>query len=385
MTKKTLSDTTRAIILKRWNDGERNKTYLARQYGTSARTIGRIVAASQKATHKLKVADDKFKVGDLLVRKNTNDTTVRAVLGVDHCSKALDIRLEGVGWVDGKNYECIGTKVAGVMPKQSIEQEVKQEPINPVYTITPMCVMLSIEGNPRVIDATHPLFKEISDDVIAGRFNAAFEKMDIKTAIEKYSEGFLKIEKGQVMYNGMKVTNKLGQKIVNMMADGNEGFKAFATFFVKAMENPSKDSREQLMGFVAADDITISEDGEIYAYKNVKEDFKPSRVGMYDENGVYHADKFYTNRVGDVCSMPRGLVEDDKNITCAHGLHIASLHYLASCWGFSGHNMLVKVHPRDVVAIPTDYNNSKGRVCRYEVVAELSKEDIEAALEKLKK
>jgi hypothetical protein len=33
--------------------------------------------------------------------------------------------------------------------------------------------------------------------------------------------------------------------------------------------------------------------------------------------------------------------------------------------------MIVKVNPRDVVSIPSDYNDSKGRTCRYEVVGEL--------------
>jgi hypothetical protein len=32
--------------------------------------------------------------------------------------------------------------------------------------------------------------------------------------------------------------------------------------------------------------------------------------------------------------------------------------------------MIVKINPADVVAIPTDYNNQKGRCCRYEVVDE---------------
>jgi hypothetical protein len=32
--------------------------------------------------------------------------------------------------------------------------------------------------------------------------------------------------------------------------------------------------------------------------------------------------------------------------------------------------MILKVNPADVVAIPADYNNTKGRACKYEVVAE---------------
>ena len=32
--------------------------------------------------------------------------------------------------------------------------------------------------------------------------------------------------------------------------------------------------------------------------------------------------------------------------------------------------MIVKIDPADVVSIPVDYNNSKGRCCKYEVIAE---------------
>jgi len=33
--------------------------------------------------------------------------------------------------------------------------------------------------------------------------------------------------------------------------------------------------------------------------------------------------------------------------------------------------VIVKINPADVVAIPSDYKNTKGRCCRYEVVAEM--------------
>ena len=40
--------------------------------------------------------------------------------------------------------------------------------------------------------------------------------------------------------------------------------------------------------------------------------------------------------------------------------------------------MIVKINPRDVVSIPTDYDFSKGRACRYEVIAELGVDADEA-------
>jgi hypothetical protein len=36
--------------------------------------------------------------------------------------------------------------------------------------------------------------------------------------------------------------------------------------------------------------------------------------------------------------------------------------------------MILKINPKDVVSIPADYNNTKGRCCRYEVVAEYNED-----------
>ena len=78
------------------------------------------------------------------------------------------------------------------------------------------------------------------------------------------------------------------------------------------------------------------------------------------------------NAVGDTLSMPRNAVDEDKNRTCSAGLHFCSYSYLPH---FGGERIVVvKINPRDVVAIPADYNNAKGRTCRYEVVEELAVE-----------
>jgi len=40
--------------------------------------------------------------------------------------------------------------------------------------------------------------------------------------------------------------------------------------------------------------------------------------------------------------------------------------------------VIVKINPADVVSIPSDYNDAKGRTCRYEVIGELGVEAEEA-------
>jgi hypothetical protein len=65
--------------------------------------------------------------------------------------------------------------------------------------------------------------------------------------------------------------------------------------------------------------------------------------------------------------MDRGKVDADRERTCSAGLHVAAWNYAESFY-FNGHLLEVEVNPRDVVAVPTDYNNEKMRTCEYKVV-----------------
>jgi hypothetical protein len=75
--------------------------------------------------------------------------------------------------------------------------------------------------------------------------------------------------------------------------------------------------------------------------------------------------------------MDRNQVNDDARQTCSAGLHFCSEGYLRNFGG--ARVMILKINPRDVVSIPTDYDNSKGRACRYEVVGEVGVNPDDAA------
>ena len=76
--------------------------------------------------------------------------------------------------------------------------------------------------------------------------------------------------------------------------------------------------------------------------------------------------------------MERNKVDDNQNNTCSSGLHFCSKEYLSHFGGSDSRTMIVKINPADVVSIPTDYNNSKGRACKYVVVGELGVDPDEA-------
>jgi hypothetical protein len=111
--------------------------------------------------------------------------------------------------------------------------------------------------------------------------------------------------------------------------------------------------------------LPITPDGSFLAYKKIRQDYTDCHTGKMN------------NSVGQVVEMERNKVDDDQNQTCSTGLHFCSRDYLNH---FGGERIvIVKINPRDVVSIPNDYNDSKGRACRYEVVDEIDKDKADEA------
>jgi hypothetical protein len=130
-----------------------------------------------------------------------------------------------------------------------------------------------------------------------------------------------------------------------------------ANFMDNLMTNPSKRAVTELYGFLEVNNLPITPDGCFLAYKKVNAEYKDCHSNTID------------NSVGQVVEMERNAVDDNFNNTCSSGLHFCSREYLDHFYG--DHIMIVKINPRDVVSFPRDYNNSKGRCCRYEVIGEL--------------
>lgn len=107
--------------------------------------------------------------------------------------------------------------------------------------------------------------------------------------------------------------------------------------------------------------IPLTQNGCFIAYRGVTEDFKDKHT------------RTFNNAPGSICEMPRDLVDDNPNNTCSAGLHVACYAY-AKDFAAGGKLVEVKVNPMDVVAVPTDYNGTKMRTCKFEVVCECAEE-----------
>lgn len=171
----------------------------------------------------------------------------------------------------------------------------------------------------------------------------------------KFMDGKVQVIDGEVLYNGRSVSGALVDRILQMQAEGVDN-KGMILFLENLMLNPSNQSQEELYLFLeACGDLPITEDGRFIAYKWVREDYKDVHSQRND------------NSVGQIVKMRRGDVDDRRQVTCSHGLHVCSQRYTP----FGPKLMLVAVNPRDVVSVPNDYDNGKMRVCEYEVVDEV--------------
>ena len=205
----------------------------------------------------------------------------------------------------------------------------------------------------------HPQFMEIIGLLREEKYDEAMEMLNIKRGLERYVSGDLVIEGGTLKYKDLIIDSGLTRRIVGKMQNG-EPFEPLVAFFENLMANPSCRAVYQLYDFLEHNDIEITDDGYFIAWKRVSSNFKDMYTGKFD------------NSPGTVVKVNRFQVDENPNVTCSHGLHVAAKSYIPHYGGGSGKVIACKVNPADVVAIPTDYNNAKMRCAGYEVLYEVT-------------
>jgi predicted RNA-binding Zn-ribbon protein involved in translation (DUF1610 family) len=103
----------------------------------------------------------------------------------------------------------------------------------------------------------------------------------------------------------------------------------------------------------------------------------PKQYNVFLLNDDYTSihDKKTPNNVGTYLEMPRQEVDDNRNNTCSSGFHFCGREYLQSYGSKRRNNdrlLLLKINPADVVSIPSDYKNQKGRACKYLIYKDIS-------------
>lgn len=224
-------------------------------------------------------------------------------------------------------------------------------------------VVIVIDGAPHTINKTHITYSKVVDAIKAGLWDTVKELINPAKAITTFSKGNVAVVDGEMFWRGQVFHSALATRIVKMLEDGFD-IDPMINFMHNLMQNPSKRAVDELYGFLEKNSLPITPDGCFLAYKKVRDDYKDVHSGTMD------------NSVGRVVEMERNMVDDNRDNTCSTGLHFCSHSYLSS---FSGDRVvIVKVNPADVVSVPSDYNNAKGRTCRYEVIGEVDAKPVDS-------
>lgn len=159
-------------------------------------------------------------------------------------------------------------------------------------------------------------------------------------------------------YDDKLLSNKFNL-ILNNVIRNNASSKNLVNFIIKLYKNPDPNIVERVFDFLVHTNLPILESGNFLAYKKINDDFTDVFTSTMD------------NSVGKVLQMERSKVDNNQNRTCSTGLHVCSFEYLSK---FGGSKVVVvEVNPTNVVSIPTDYNNSKMRVCEYKVINDITR------------
>lgn len=236
---------------------------------------------------------------------------------------------------------------------------------NVVYIVNDSSIVVHYnDGETFILDSTHDEYDSAKDLIMNGKVED-FKKLliDIMDAIANMSKEEFYIDNDTLYYLGVPIKSSVGKLYVQKHNEGN-GIEAIQAFIRNVQANPYKQSKasvEELYDFLSNTGMPLTADGCFLAYKYVKKDYKDSHTGT-----VEHV-------IGE--SLPvlgEGEFDPDRNQTCSKGYHFCAYKYLGS---YNKSNyfrlLLVKVNPKDVVAIPTDYNNMKGRAVTYEILDEI--------------
>lgn len=250
-------------------------------------------------------------------------------------------------------------------------------------------LVVVIDNRPHTIHASHMNYQKAIDAVKANDLDALKEIIDPKSMVINAGKGNIAVRGDKLYWKGERFDNYLAVKLIEMMSTGFP-IDPMVAFMENLMENPSKRAVDELYKFLERGDMPITPDGHFLAYKKVNKDYmdihsetvwnKPLNL-MTDEEaaklplrGGKRKECTIDAELGNlVVSMDRNRVDDERNNTCSDGLHFCSESYLRHFSSGKGSDIviIVKINPKDVVSIPSDYRDAKGRACRYEVIGVL--------------
>jgi hypothetical protein len=225
------------------------------------------------------------------------------------------------------------------------------------HIVGPNFITVMMDGVTHTITSDHTHYDKVKEALKQRQFDLIEKLINVASAVVNYTSGKIKVIDSQVFYNDREVKGSVIDRILVMLREGYDA-EPMMRFLENLMSNSSKRAVDELYGFLESRKLPITADGCFLAYKKVRDDYYDYYTGTMQ------------NHIGSVLEMPRNAVDEERDNTCSTGLHFCSLSYLPHYYGSQGRVMIVKINPADVVSIPSDYNNAKGRTCKYEVIGE---------------
>lgn len=237
---------------------------------------------------------------------------------------------------------------------------------------------------------THPSFKAAKEwlektlktnlylekhRVDADAYLALRKLHDVTLAVSSWSDGRLKITRNGTTYRGRVVPPAISDFLLKAFLANPNAEEAFAAWsnYIELVTDPDVTNKvaERLFLFLGKNDLRITDDGKVLAWKVVNKAYRDKHSDTID------------NSVGQTPSIPRKDVDDNDNKYCSYGLHVCSWGYLSHFASTGDPVMQVEIDVRDIVSIPLDYDGEKVRVCKYKVVSEVGKWNVEVSAQRL--
>jgi len=228
--------------------------------------------------------------------------------------------------------------------------------------MTEKSITVSFEdGTTRSLDRSHRLAKDLIEALCKGApADEVLALMNVALKIARYACGSIVLtEGGDLTYKGEPLHHAVVEEIRKFM-DCGLVYEPLIAFLDKLMDNSSHRSVQSLYEFIKHEDITIDSEGNLVCYKAVTSAYldKHSRT--------------ISNKPGQTVTMPRNQIDDDPNSACSQGLHAGSIQYVRGFANPGDRIVTVRVSPADVVSVPIDCDAQKMRICKYEVIADVT-------------
>lgn len=237
------------------------------------------------------------------------------------------------------------------------------------YMLSNKTVTIILNGKQFTYTSSQPYFDELkkllSQPKDKIKWNEVVDIINAEEHLINYTGKNISVCNGRFYYRNTEGTTiELAENaIINRILDMQSKRKPFDNmlkFLDNLAANPDIIAINELYLFLSDCDMPITDDGHFLAYKKIRKDYTDCYTGTI------------CNKVGTVVTMLRDNVDNDRTRTCSNGLHFCAKGYLPHFGDNDEVIVVVKVNPADVVSIPADYNNMKGRCCKYYVVAELN-------------